>query len=342
MLRTIGEHAKTVGWPFSVVLPREAEGREWLADLEEFPVHFTSPAEASELLDALTVGAETAIIHSHFTTFDRVVAAQARKHPNVLAFWHIHTAMSTTWKVRLRNTFRFGYLGRDVAAVLCVAPNILARVRARGGRRAEYFPNAVDPDEFRVAAAEARREARLALGLAPDDTVLLHFGRDWEIKGGELALQALQQLPSNMVLVTVGAPEAAERRAGELGIEDRVTTIPPRNDVSRLYAAADVFVSSSPAEGMPYSVLEAMSSGLSTVLTDIPGHVAVSMAPNCTIVGATAAEIAAGISTAVAQGRPGAASHAWVVEHAGLSSWADRLMARYQVALRGVRPPLPG
>jgi hypothetical protein len=85
-----------------------------------------------------------------------------------------------------------------------------------------------------------------------------------------------------------------------------------------------------------------MSSGLSTVLTDIPGHAAVSTAPNCTIVGATAAEIAAGISTAVAQGRPDAAGHAWVVEHAGLSSWADRLMARYEVALQDARRPLPG
>ena len=44
------------------------------------------------------------------------------------------------------------------------------------------------------------------------------------------------------------------------------------NNIQKVYQVADYFVSASYSEGLPNSVLEAMSSGITCILSDIPMH----------------------------------------------------------------------
>src|SRR5205823_4409380 len=77
----------------------------------------------------------------------------------------------------------------------------------------------------------------------------------------------------DVVAVTVGGGEAARASSRRMGLsEDLVRVVDPTDDVPMLYAAADVFVATSQAEGMPYAVAEALASGIPAVATDIPGH----------------------------------------------------------------------
>ena len=57
----------------------------------------------------------------------------------------------------------------------------------------------------------------------------------------------------------------------ELGLNDSVTFFGEQGDVSPFMLAADLFVSSSVTEGLPVSLLEAMSAGLPALVTDVGG-----------------------------------------------------------------------
>ncbi|HSE10904.1 MAG TPA: glycosyltransferase [Nocardioidaceae bacterium] len=78
-----------------------------------------------------------------------------------------------------------------------------------------------------------------------------------------------------LVFVGDGPLRAAlERQAAELGIADHVEFLGlvSRDEVYRLLARADLFVSPSQFEGLPVAVLEAMAAQLPVVLSDIPPH----------------------------------------------------------------------
>lgn len=60
-------------------------------------------------------------------------------------------------------------------------------------------------------------------------------------------------------------------RADELGLSECVTFFGEQVEVSPFMLAADLFVSSSVTEGLPVSLLEAMSVGLPAVVTDVGG-----------------------------------------------------------------------
>jgi glycosyltransferase involved in cell wall biosynthesis len=61
--------------------------------------------------------------------------------------------------------------------------------------------------------------------------------------------------------------------AQELGIDHQVTWTGFVRDTEPWYKAADVFALPSSNEGMPNALLEAMASGLPSVITPIPGSV---------------------------------------------------------------------
>jgi glycosyltransferase involved in cell wall biosynthesis len=63
-----------------------------------------------------------------------------------------------------------------------------------------------------------------------------------------------------------------ERQVAELGITPRVHFLGVRRDVPNLLRAADVFALTSVSEGASITVLEAMASGVPSVVTDVGGN----------------------------------------------------------------------
>ena len=110
----------------------------------------------------------------------------------------------------------------------------------------------------------------------------------------------------------------------------------PTDKVQQMYAAADVFVAPSRAEGTPFSVLEAVSSGTAAVVSDIPGHATVGAhAPACVITPLDPDAMAAAIRRLL-QREPAQvaadslAGHAWLRENLGLGPWAEAMVDRYE------------
>lgn len=87
------------------------------------------------------------------------------------------------------------------------------------------------------------------------------------------AHEALARHPSLYVLAVGQGPLGDEVRAlhQELGLGDRVQLLGYRTDVRDLLAAADLFVLGSAFEGLPVSIMEAMSAGLPVVATAVGG-----------------------------------------------------------------------
>lgn len=146
--------------------------------------------------------------------------------------------------------------------------------------RIEYVPG-VGIDWTRFAAARQDRGAlRAALGLDADDFVLLSVGELIPRKNHALVLQALDVLQRqgqlSRVRYVISGQGASERQlkaqAAALGLMDRVRFTGYRNDVERLYGAADAFVFPSRQEGLPVALMEAMAAGLPCLCSDVRGN----------------------------------------------------------------------
>jgi len=87
----------------------------------------------------------------------------------------------------------------------------------------------------------------------------------------EMARRVLQERFTTRFLVIGDGPcrEPLQKRTRELGLESHVSFLGSRNDIPRLLAALDVFVLTSHNEANPISILEAMSTGLPVVATDV-------------------------------------------------------------------------
>lgn len=350
MLRTTLAGVRAEGWRAQVLLPPRAQTREWMPDFAaEFgdAIAF-APRDGRDgarrwLAEVVDAEPGPTILHAHWSVYDLAVAELAARRRDVKAIWHFHTVLSEDPRARIRNRLRFTFASRYVERMLCVSPHLVEAIRARGAPAAkvEYFPNGVDVARFPgPVGAEERAAARAALELDDDATVLLHIGRDWELKGSDLFLDALSELDGAIGLLVRGG-ERAEAEARSRGLADRVRVLPGTPEVRRLHAASDLLLATSRGEGMPFAVLEALSSGLGVVATDIPGHALPGGGPEALQIvplqsPAIAAETRRLLARSPAEARTdGEQSHAWVTAELGLPAWGERLTGLYREIAAG-------
>lgn len=126
-----------------------------------------------------------------------------------------------------------------------------------------------------------RAEARVEAGL-PGSPALLWVGRLHEKKDPMTALRgfgrALERMPGAHLTMAFGeAPllrEVAAFRESSPLLASRIHLLGavPHARLETLFSAADLFVTSSPAEGSNFALLEALACGTPPVASDIPAH----------------------------------------------------------------------
>ncbi len=128
-----------------------------------------------------------------------------------------------------------------------------------------------------------RRGARRALGLDDDRTVLLFVGRLQPLKGPDVAIRTLAELPDRHArLLVVGGASGADGDAetarahslvDELGLHDRVTFVEPQphHILSTYYRASDVVIAPSRSESFGLVALEAAACGIPVVASAVGG-----------------------------------------------------------------------
>jgi len=147
--------------------------------------------------------------------------------------------------------------------------------------RITIITNGVDTNLFKPISSDAQKEElRLALKLPAKGFLVGCVGALRPVKDHEGLLKAFAVLKARTgdlvstesYLVLVGdGPLVPELRAmsNQLKIQDRVLFMGRRDDVEKILRVTDVFVLNSKTEGMSYAILEAMSSGIPIVATDV-------------------------------------------------------------------------
>jgi glycosyltransferase involved in cell wall biosynthesis len=202
--------------------------------------------------------------------------------PDIIQGWMYHGDLAATalhlalpgrthrrlfWNVRASNmdSARYGALLRlhrwfsrwpDTVIV-----NSEAGARAHGYPNTVVIRNGIDTDRF-CPDPIARACLRCWLGLG-DEVVALHVARVDQMKDHATFLAAMSRLPGIKGLL-VGAGTT------DLTCPPNVRALGVRHDVEKVYAAADIVVSSSAfGEGFSNALAEGMSCGLVPVATDV-------------------------------------------------------------------------
>ena len=120
-------------------------------------------------------------------------------------------------------------------------------------------------------------EEALPIAIGEDEFILLFVGRLAEVKDLPTMLRAfalaLEREPRlRLWIVGDGKVRAClQGLAEELGLGERVRFWGQRLDTAAFFRVAGAFVISSVSEGLPMSLLQAMSIGLPAIVTDVGG-----------------------------------------------------------------------
>jgi glycosyltransferase involved in cell wall biosynthesis len=250
------------------------------------------------LARAAVLGATTvALPHPRDPAFDEVIVDFLHRHPTEVFHLHVGTGRENfggaraaraagvpaivqtqhqPWLMRSpakqRSFFRGLHHVDRLIAVSEAQRETYERIGVPGGLFCTV-PNGVGTRR----ATPGRTAARKALGLDPDQLVVMTIGRLAPMKGHRHLLDStpglLARFPRLAVLI-VGEGHLHEElaeRAAVLGVGNCVRLLGHRPDARQLLDAADVFVLPSLHEGMPLVALEAMEAALPVVATRVIG-----------------------------------------------------------------------
>ncbi|MGE0811178.1 MAG: glycosyltransferase family 4 protein [Immundisolibacter sp.] len=127
-------------------------------------------------------------------------------------------------------------------------------------------------------AAELRASLRAEFGIADDEFLLLAIGSGFRMKGLDRSIRALGALPAAVRartrLVAIGRDKPGEyqRLARRLGVAERFTILPGRDDIPRFLQGADLLLHPARYENTGAVLIEAVVAGLPVLVTQVCGY----------------------------------------------------------------------
>jgi glycosyltransferase involved in cell wall biosynthesis len=173
----------------------------------------------------------------------------------------------------------------DIAEkIICVSPVVAQDIRKWFGQgyatKCTVIENGVDVGFFAPDPEKGMR-IRKQYGISGDEPLLLSLGRLTPAKGHQMAIYALKKMSARGIyarLIIAGQGEYLEtlrELTRKSGVNDRVTFVGfvSHAEAVAYYNAADVFIMPTlTIEGLPFVLLEAMSSGTPVIASRIGGN----------------------------------------------------------------------
>jgi glycosyltransferase involved in cell wall biosynthesis len=152
-------------------------------------------------------------------------------------------------------------------------------------KRIEYVPGVgINTRRFRNASID-KAQKRIELGVPVNARMLLSVGELNENKNHQVVIKAISIINDKDLHYVIAGEGKKENflksLAKSLGVQNNVHFLGFRRDVEELYKCADLYVLPSIREGLNVSIMEAMSSGLPCIASNIRGNTDMIPEENC-------------------------------------------------------------
>ncbi|MFO0891125.1 MAG: glycosyltransferase [Isosphaeraceae bacterium] len=179
--------------------------------------------------------------------------------------YHREQLLRWYWREHRRNRFCLATLTDIICINESLREELVKPLRQDPGKIHRIY-NGIDLPAYR-RRAEPGQGQPLTIGA---------IGLLSEVKRLDILLHAVSLIdrrsPIRLLIAGAGALEPDLRRLiGDLGLEGRAELVGYQSSIQDFLSRLDVFAMSSDSEGIPYALLEAMASGLPSVVTGVGG-----------------------------------------------------------------------
>ena len=202
--------------------------------------------------------------------------------PKLLGIRTVATVHGLDWQRSKWGGFATKYLlwgekmiARHAGEVIVLSENVRQYFKEQYGREVNYIPNAINPPVHRSPSVISDK-----YGLDKDGFILF-LARLVPEKGLHYLLEAFRKVDTQIKLVVAGGgshSDAYVKEIQELATKDErviMTGFVQGEELDELYSNCFMYVLPSDVEGMPLTLLEAMSYGCRCLTSDIPENVSV-------------------------------------------------------------------
>jgi glycosyltransferase involved in cell wall biosynthesis len=252
------------GWNFAASLEH--------ADVELVPLIVRRRGYLRErsLIRELCRSRGVRVVHTHGYRSD-IVGGHAGHESGLPIVTTVHGFTGGGWKNRAYEAIQ-RFVFRRFDAVIAVSKAQAELLRASGvpADRLHVIPNALAEHPYPLGRAEARR----VLDLPQEGLLVGWVGRVSREKGIDVFVDALSSITDRViqgVILGDGPERETEAARAESIAPSRFVWLGSVPDAARHFAAFDLFVMSSRAEGLPMVLLEAMAAGIPIVTTSVGG-----------------------------------------------------------------------
>ena len=207
--------------------------------------------------------------NAHWTHFETSVAGRLCRTPVVL---HLHEEAVPG----IGRWLRAGAV-RTATCAVAVSRAVASGLPRSAAERVRVIVNGVDTHAMSPASAEQARRTRDALGIAPDELMVLAATRLDPSKRIEDLIACVRAPGDRKIRLVVAGSTSGypdyERRVREEGaaLGQAVQFCGNRDDMAALFGASDVVVHAGTVEGMPLSLIEAQACGTPVIAYDVAG-----------------------------------------------------------------------
>lgn len=318
------------------LFPAATAKRDWAQELKkEAAVYFLGDSllQNVKTVRGIIKRHNIRIIHSHFYKLPYILmldlASAFKGIPHVVHLHcalHIHSGAARLIEKFLLNKKTFIGCSRKLTDD---AKKYYPKNDAYTAKNAIWFPRL---EEYEVLD-------KTELGLSTSAKTLMMFGFLYEVKGVDLALEAVSELNESgenlqlILILTSNIDEIKDKITKRFGgIPTWLHLLPPRNDITSYYRLCDAFLAPSRSEGLPYSVIEASYLGVPVVMSDIPAHKNLELPCGFSFESENVGQLKAAVMSALngVYGKDAFAAQSEQIKNEyQLSVWADRIISIY-------------